>query len=303
MFGDGKFKILIVDDERANIIALSHILRPMYTVLAAKDGSVAIEVAQNNKPDLILLDIIMPNMSGFEVLAELKNSDLTINIPVIFITSLDGLQHEEKGLLLGAVDYITKPFYSSIVKLKVKAHLKIVEQMRTIERLGMIDTLTNIPNRRCYDHQLNVEWARAVRKEIPIGILMIDIDNFKIFNDTYGHTCGDEALKAVAEVISRTLKRPADFAARWGGEEFVVLLPDTDLHGVLNIAGQIRSNIENTVISLPDGRSSSITVSIGAYHEVPTINSSVEVFVAEADKALYSAKAAGKNIVMPCVNL
>ena len=136
MTGEKRFTILIVDDVRSNIIALSDILRPEYTVLAAKDGPSALEVAKSSHPDLILLDIIMPGLSGFEVLTELKNFDTTKNIPVIFITGQDDNQYEEKGLLLGAADYIIKPFHSSTVKLRVRTHLKIIEQARTIEQLG-----------------------------------------------------------------------------------------------------------------------------------------------------------------------
>lgn len=166
MVGDRNFTILIVDDERSNIVVLSHILRPSYVVLAAKDGPTAIDIAKSKNPDLILLDIVMPGMSGFEVLAELKKNNLTMNIPVIFITGIDNNESEEKGLSLGAVDYITKPFHNSIVKLRVKTHQKIIEQMHTIERLGMIDALTNIPNRRSFDNQLSVEWNRGNEKPV-----------------------------------------------------------------------------------------------------------------------------------------
>lgn len=295
--GEGKFKILIVDDERSNITALSHILRSTYIVLAAKDGPSAIEAAKKNSPDLILLDIIMPGMSGFEVLAELKDSDLTRNIPVIFITGLDSIEDEETGLLLGAVDYITKPFHNAIVKLRVETHLKIIEQMRIIERLGMIDSLTDIPNRRSFDHQLNVEWNRAVREETSLSFIMLDIDKFKNFNDNYGHAHGDKVLKTVAKVILQSMRRPADFAARWGGEEFSVLLPDTGLDGALEVAENIRNNIENVVIPCSDGRDTKITVSIGVNSESPATGGSIDDFCAKADTALYSAKEAGRNIV------
>lgn len=298
MIGEEKFTILVVDDEKNNIVALAHILMSMYTVLAAKDGLTAIELAETKSPDLILLDILMPGMSGFDALVKLKDSELTRDIPVIFITGLDSREDEETGLLLGAVDYITKPFHDSIVKLRVETHLKILTQMRTIERLGMIDTLTNIPNRRCYDNQLSVEWNRAVRNNAALSILMIDIDDFKQFNDAYGHMHGDKVLQAVASVIEKTLKRPADFVARWGGEEFSVLLPETDLEGVLFIAEQIRLNVENTSITHQSGLKSKITVSIGASHRFPSLTDSIDLFISLADYALYAAKAAGKNIVM-----
>jgi len=297
MTDSGKFTILIVDDERSNISVLSHILRPMYIVLAAKNGPDAISIAKKSSPDLILLDIVMPEMSGFEVLKELKNSDLTRDIPVIIITGLDNRESEEKGLLLGAVDYIAKPFHDSVVRLRVKTHLTILSQMRTIERMCMIDALTEIPNRRGFDNQLNAEWNRAIREKTTLGLLMIDIDKFKIFNDSYGHAHGDLVLKTAAEIISKTVKRPSDFAARWGGEEFSVLLPNTGLNGALEVAEQIRVNIENAVIQCSDGRNTQITVSIGVNSEFPDIGKEIDDFVSIADQALYLAKDDGRNLV------
>jgi len=297
MTDSGKFTILIVDDERSNISVLSHILRPMYIVLAAKNGPDAISIAKKSSPDLILLDIVMPEMSGFEVLKELKNYDLTRDIPVIIITGLDNRESEEKGLLLGAVDYIAKPFHDSVVRLRVKTHLTILSQMRTIERMCMIDALTEIPNRRGFDNQLNAEWNRAIREKTTLGLLMIDIDKFKIFNDSYGHAHGDLVLKTAAEIISKTVKRPSDFAARWGGEEFSVLLPNTGLNGALEVAEQIRVNIENAVIQCSDGRNTQITVSIGVNSEFPDIGKEIDDFVSIADQALYLAKDDGRNLV------
>lgn len=293
----GRFCILVVDDEVQNIDVLRQILCPMYNVKTAKKGYSAIEIAKKYVPDLILLDIIMPDISGFDVLINLKNSDITKNIPVIIITGLETNQGEEKGLLLGAVDYITKPFNNSIVKLRVRTHLKIIEQMRTIERLGMMDTLTGIPNRRSFEHQLNVEWGCAIRENKPVGILMIDIDKFKDFNDNYGHAHGDLVLKAVAGIIRQSLRHMEDFAARWGGEEFFVLLPNADFKEALEVAEQIRLNVERMDIFCMDGTNTKVTVSIGVNSEIPSINSMPDRFISKTDKALYSAKKAGRNIV------
>lgn len=298
MTDEEKFKILIVDDEKANINALSYILKSKYVVLAAKDGETAIEVAQNNQPDLILLDIIMPGMSGFETLLELKNCDLTRGIPVIFITGRDSVEDEAKGLALGAVDYMTKPFHPSIVEARVRTHLQIVQYIHAIERLCMVDALTNIPNRRYFDEHLSIEWDRAMREKKPLSVLMIDIDNFKIYNDTYGHSQGDTLLKNISQIFKQTLKRPADFVSRWGGEEFTVLLPDTDSEGAMEVAEHIRANVEHAVTACPDGRETRVTVSIGVNSEYHANGNSIHSFVAGADKALYSAKAAGKNKVM-----
>lgn len=297
LVGEEKFTVLIVDDERSNIAVLSNILRPAYVVLAAKDGPSAIKLAVESQPDLILMDILMPEMSGFEAITELKNCDSTRNIPVIFITGLDSRQEEAKGLALGAVDYITKPFHNMIVRLRVDTHRKIIEQMRTIERLGFIDALTGIPNRRSFDHQLSVEWERAVRLQSPLSVLMLDIDRFKNFNDRYGHAHGDVVLRTVGAIITRSLKRAADFAARWGGEEFAVLLPDADINGGLTVAEFIRKSLENAVILYTDGRETRITVSIGVHAETPTSDKKISETVVAADKALYLAKETGRNKV------
>lgn len=290
-----KFSVLIVDDEKSSIRVLHHILQPEYTVFTAKNGQTAIEMTKEYMPDLILLDIIMPDMTGYEVLVELKNSDITRKIPVIFITGLSSVEEEEKGFLMGAVDYIIKPFNNTIVKVRVRQHLQIVKQIRTIERLVMIDPLTDIPNRRSFNNQLDIEWKRAIREKKPISILMIDVDKFKLYNDRYGHMQGDVLLQTLAEIFKRTLKRSADFVARWGGEEFVVLLPNTDLNGALEIARQMLANVKDAVIPCPEGSDTKITVSIGVNSQTPGTDSTVDSFISKADKALYAAKEAGRD--------
>ena len=292
---DEKHSILVVDDERANIRALSHVLLPEYTVFMAKDGHTALEMAKNVLPDLILLDIIMPDMSGYDVITELKSYNLTMDIPVIFITGLGGVADEERGFLLGAVDYITKPFNNTIVRVRVRQHLQTLRQLRMIKRLGILDPLTDIPNRRGFDDRLEIEWNRAIRDSCPISLLMIDVDQFKKYNDTYGHPQGDVLLQAVAKVFRQSMARATDFIARWGGEEFAVLLPGTDLDGALKIAEQIRVNVENTKVPCADGSETRITVSIGVNTLTPTPGKSHDDFIYGADKALYSAKKSGRN--------
>ena len=306
-----KFKILIVDDSRFNLEVLSRILLaaaadsndpdyPQYTITTATSGPDALEkLASGEKPDLILLDIIMPGMSGFEVLSTIKESDDICDIPVIIISGLADENDEEKGLLLGAVDYITKPFKNSIVIARVKTHLKIVAQLRIIERLSIIDQLTNIPNRRYFDNHIDIEWKRAIREQASISALMIDIDHFKKFNDTYGHQQGDEVLKAVSATIKSVLKRPADTAARWGGEEFVVLLINTEIAGALIVAEQIRASIEALEVQNINDPAVplNVTISVGAVSIAPANDSLMEEFIGTADKALYAAKESGRNRV------
>jgi len=296
-----KGKILIVDDENSNIMALTHILSKEYKVFAAKSGEDAIYAAKRHQPDIILLDVLMPKMDGHIAISELRSAEETKNIPVIFITGLSSPEDEEKGLALGAADYISKPFSPAIVKLRINNQMKMLEQLRTIERMSLTDQLTQLPNRRSFDSRLNMEWRRALREKKSISILMIDIDYFKIYNDTYGHQQGDSALKTLAEVLRQALKRPGDFAARWGGEEFIVLLPDTDLNGGIEVALNIRKCVEEAIVPRFDTGepSAGITVSIGVNSE----GDNTDQFISRADTVLYSAKAKGRNRVCCFENL
>jgi diguanylate cyclase (GGDEF)-like protein len=278
-------------------MVLSHILQPEYTIYTAKDGASAIQKTEKFLPDLILLDILMPDMDGYEVLSVLQQSDKTKHIPVIFITGLNSLEDQKKGLKLGAVDYINKPFDDMIVKLRVELHIKLIIQLRTIEYLSITDQLTKIPNRRAFDNRLNEEWGRAVREEQPITVMMVDIDFFKHYNDKYGHQQGDTILRSVARIMKEMNKRSSDFAARWGGEEFVMLLPNTDTQAGLKIAGDLRKSVECAEVPLADGTVTRITISIGVNAQVPTRDSVLDEFVSRADKALYVAKEAGRNRV------
>jgi len=292
-----KNSVLIVDDERSNIIALTHILGQEYTVYVAKNGLDAIEVAKEYLPDVILLDILMPEMDGFEVFSLLRNEEETSAIPVIFVTGLGDAENEEKGLNLGAADYISKPYNSSVVRLRVTNQIKMVNQIRLIEHLSTTDQLTGLPNRRSFNNHMNKEWGRSVREKLPISILILDVDHFKMYNDTYGHQQGDVALKTVADTITKSLKRSYDFAARWGGEEFIVILPNTDLNGALEIAEKIRINNEEAIIAALNGKETKITVSIGVSTLLPALGGVSDDIILQADTALYEAKKNGRNRV------
>jgi len=292
-----KNAILIVDDEKMNLRVLVSILHPDYTVYTAKDGATAIEMAVEFMPDLILLDIVMPGMDGYEVLTVLKNNSKTKNIPIVFITGLGSHEAEEKGLALDAADYIVKPFSAAIVKLRVRNQIQIVNQIRTIERLSMVDKLTDIPNRRSFDQQLAAEWGRALRDNTPVSLLIADVDLFKGYNDTYGHIQGDQALKTVAKCLQGKLRRSSDLVARFGGEEFAVLLPNTDVEGAYEIAEQMRRDVEEAVILREDGSITKVTVSIGVHAQFLDKDITVSEFISKADKALYAAKKTGRNRV------
>ena len=297
MENNEQYRILIIDDEKTNRVALSAMLSPDYTVLIAKSGPEGLKRVAMEKPDIILLDIIMPEMDGFEVLKRLKESGDTKNIPVIIITCLNNETDEEKGLVLGAVDYIGKPFKDTIVKARVKNHIQIIHQIRAIERLGLIDGLTNIPNRRCFDDRLYIEWRRSLREQRPLTFMMLDMDNFKTYNDTYGHPQGDLLLRAAANIFVTTIQRATDFAARLGGEEFGVLLPDTDLYGAQRIAEKMRLAVETANVLTTEGSATTATVSIGIVSLIPSQDMTIEAFVALADSNLYIAKKKGRNQV------
>jgi len=293
-----EFTILITDDEKLNLDVLGSILSPYYNILISRNGTRALELVRQYTPDLILLDVVMPDMTGFEVITKLKESNETVNIPVIFITGLTDTDNEEKGFFLGAVDYITKPFNKAIVKARVNTHIKIIDQMRTIERLGLIDPLTRISNRRGFENRFNAEWGRAIREQTPVSFMLMDIDKFKSYNDTYGHQQGDVALKTFAEVSSNTINRSNDFIARWGGEEFVILLPNTNVDGSLEIAENVRRNIEESVVLTEDGVITKMTVSIGVNSVTPDTGTCSNDFISKADQALYKAKESGRNRVV-----
>ncbi|MDR3279201.1 MAG: diguanylate cyclase [Synergistaceae bacterium] len=296
MEAEQSHRVLIVDDERSNLAMLNKILSPEYTILIAKSGEDALGRAEEDNPDIILLDIVMAGMDGFETLARLKDSPVTSKIPVIIITGLSEESDEERGFFLGAVDYITKPFKNAIVQARVRTHMQIVHQMRMIERIGLIDPLTDIPNRRSFDNRADMEWRRCTREENPISFLMMDIDNFKTYNDTYGHPQGDVLLKSVAKILASEAKRPADMAARLGGEEFGLLLANTNLEKALTIAEKIRSKVEANQVPTADGKTmTSVTISIGAVSTVPRLGDSMLDFITRADGHLYTAKNTGRN--------
>jgi diguanylate cyclase (GGDEF)-like protein len=293
-----RYSVLIVDDQEATVAMLTDILKNDYNIYSASNGKDAISIAKKFLPNLILLDILMPDMDGYAVIAKLKKMDSTKEIPVIFITSLDGEHNEEKALVLGAADYITKPFGTEILKLRSQNQLKILEQINMIKRLSMHDQLTSLPNRHFFEEQVATEWRRALREKVPMSLMMIDIDHFKNYNDTHGHLQGDVALRVVAKAFSETLKRPGDFIARWGGEEFIVLLTNVDLQQAVFLAEKLRKKIESAEIPLLDNSGNTkLTVSIGVDSWKHSQTKSLDALIVSADNYLYTAKRNGRNQV------
>jgi diguanylate cyclase (GGDEF)-like protein len=290
-------KVLIVDDEKINLDVLVGLLKPYYRIVAAKSGEQAFKRLEIPPlPDLILMDIMMPGMDGYEVCRKLKENNATRDIPVIFITGKNDVQDEAKGFQAGAVDYITKPFSPLIALARVKTHIELKRRGDMLERLAGLDGLTGIPNRRNFDQFLAGEWKRSVRYSHTISLIIMDIDYFKRYNDFYGHTEGDECLKRVAKIISQTMIRSTDLSARYGGEEFACVLPETDYEGAITTANRIIKSIQN--LQIPHEQShiaDYVTVSIGVASMTPQINEKALDLIEMADKALYEAKGNGRN--------
>jgi len=284
--GTQKFKILAVDDEKTNLDVLIHILREQYLVYPAKTGEACLKKAIEIKPDLILLDIIMPDMNGFEVLQKLKADDMTEHIPVIFVSSLNNIEDEKRGLRLGAVDYIMKPYNSEIVKARVRTHLQLIQQSRTIDEIGMIDEVTGMPNRKSFDNQLVIEWGRAVREKNPVSLIMVELDEYALFKESRGRQYAEKLLTGVADVIKNRLKRVTDFKARYREATFAVILPNTPQKGALNVSKDIISGTQKLVLE-DDVK---IALSIGVSVMEPKSDDPVSYFVLQADRNLFNAK-------------
>lgn len=289
-------KVLIVDDSRLDVHVLADILKEEYEVITAHTGEEGLKRAKEELPVLILLDIIMPVMDGFEILKELKNTESTKEIPVIFLTALTDEKTEEKGLLMGAIDYIKKPFNANIVRARVRTHVKHHLYMRTIENQLSVDGLTGAFNRRAFENHKVQIWNHAKTHQVPLSIFVADIDYFKRVNDTYGHGEGDHVLKtAVAEML-KGLNDKETYLARYGGEEFVAILHNKTVSEAQIIAEEIRESIRK--LNIPNENSDVcpyLTISIGGSTIIPTDDSSVTKLLETADNMLYEAKAGGRN--------
>jgi len=292
-------RILIVDDMPANLRILGEALRADHAVSIATSGRQALAaITGDTPPDLVLLDVMMPDLDGFEVCRRIKAEPATRDIPVIFVTSLDEAVDEERGLSLGAVDYIAKPFSLPVVIARVRNHLELARKRRMLERLALVDGLTEVANRRGLDEVLDREWRRARREGASLAAIMCDIDHFKAYNDNYGHGAGDVCLRLVAQTLAQALVRPGDFLGRYGGEEFLALLPGTGLASAREVAERLRQAVYER--RLPHARSAAadrVTLSLGVAALVPAATDEPDVLLQAADQALYRAKQAGRNQV------
>jgi diguanylate cyclase (GGDEF)-like protein len=312
--------ILIIDDNTTVLnIAVEYLQESEFVAVVAQDGESGLRQSNSARPNLILLDVLMPGIDGFETCRRLKADRETKDIPVIFMTALSNTEDKVKGFEVGAVDYVTKPIQREELLARITTHLRIqalTQQLqkqnqqlqqqalelkqaketaeaayREIKRLANLDSLTQVANRRRFDEHLSQEWRRLAREKAPLSLILCDIDYFKPYNDYYGHQAGDATLKQVAQAIEGVIKRPADLVARYGGEEFAIILPNTGMAGAVKVAQLIQMEIKRLQIPHAHSQVSPfITLSLGITSQVPDPDLPPESVIAHADKALYAAK-------------
>jgi diguanylate cyclase (GGDEF)-like protein len=296
------YKILVVDDNPDNVDLLTQYLTGLgYEVVPAYDGEEALMIAARVKVDLVLLDVMMPKLSGFDVCRKLKATDETGFIPIVLVTVRDDTQSKLEGFAAGADDYITKPFDIEELSARVKSllHIKrLQDELREanvrLAEMSVTDGLTGMYNHRYFVEQLEVEINRSRRFRRPLAVIMLDIDHFKKVNDTFGHMFGDYVLRKVSEVFQRTV-RAGDVVARYGGEEFAILATETD--GAAALAERIRSAIETTDFHF-EGQQTKVRISAGVCQAVAGSVEDGGELLRQADEALYEAKQGGRNRVI-----
>lgn len=293
-------KILIIDDSIVQADSLRTILQDEYEISVAHTAEEGFRSAVSGQYSLILLDVIMPGMDGFTLLKALQEDMSTRRVPVILITSLTDVEHEVQGLIMGAVDYIAKPFHPLVVKARVNTHTKLYSYRKQIEKQALADELTGLSNRRHYDKQSLRKWNDAIRLQIPFSVCMFDIDRFKLYNDTYGHPAGDKVISSVAKTLSANFQRTTDFVARYGGEEFVAIISGGSAKSSYEHLRKIRRSIENIHIPHSPPEMPWVTVSIGGITVKPKTGDTYQTYLKIADTMLYDAKRFGRNRVIWC---
>lgn len=293
--------ILVVDDDPGAIQILGRVLDGVGHVRFAANGADALRLCHASAPDLILLDAEMPGMSGFEVCAKLRSELKFLDVPILFVTSHRDESFELAGFDAGASDFITKPVMPRLVLARVMAQLRVKRMADELRRNAALDPLTGLANRRRFDEAFEQEWLRARRQRSPIAIVLADVDHFKRYNDSYGHPAGDTCLRAIADALKAGALRPADLVARWGGEEFAVLLPDTPARGAEHVARRLLEAVD--ALALPHSASLTadrVTISAGiACYGAPDGEwlQAPSRLVELADRCLYAAKDAGRGRV------
>ena len=291
-------KILIIDDSFVQATQLRTILENDYDITIAQTAEDGLGYVNRQTFSLILLDVVMPGMDGFTLLKKLQEEIVTRSIPVILITSLADVENEERGLVLGAVDYITKPLNPLIVKARVNTHIKLYSYRRQVEEQSKTDQMTGIANRREHDRCSVIKWKEASRLQVPFSVCMFDIDNFKAYNDMFGHPAGDQVIAKVARTISSFMQRSTDFVARYGGEEFVAFVLGGTAKEVFEHLKLIRRAVENLHMRHDPSVANWVTVSVGGVTVFPDRTNSYDAYLKIADTMLYDAKRFGKNRVV-----
>ena len=294
--------VLVIDDQAVNIRTVHQCLAPDHEILMATSGEAGIDACRRQQPDLVLLDLVMPGLSGLEVALRLKEDPLTQAIPIIFVTASTDSDEESACWEAGAVDFVTKPFNPMTLRRRVQVHLALKRQAEMLQRMAYIDGLTEIPNRRYFNERFAAEVARARREGSALTLMLADVDFFKRYNDHYGHQAGDDCLRRVAAAFRRALQRPADFTARYGGEEFAVLAPGAGSAAAGRLADALRREVH--ALALPHAGSSAstiVSVSVGVVCVDAWQGQDLDGLLREADAQLYRAKAQGRD--RACVGL
>lgn len=297
--GEPTRAILIVDDAPDSLGAVRAGLAAQgYQTLVATSGEAALTLARRQRPDLILLDVVMPGMDGLETCRQLKGDAATSTIPVIFMSSRTEADDVVAGLERGAVDYVGKPLRMAEVCARVRTQLQLRRANEALEHAALEDALTGIANRRHFDSFMELEWQRAVRSGEPLSLVVLDVDHFKLYNDSLGHAAGDAALRQIGAVLQAQTPRPTDLAARYGGEEFTLLFAETPAASAAVLAENVRAGVEALGLMHPHAAGAGcITVSLGVATIVPSRQDDMTRFFNAADLAMYAAKKAGRNRV------
>jgi two-component system, cell cycle response regulator len=292
-------QILIIDDSPPiHVLAKALLAHESIQIHSATDAEYGLILAASMKPDLILLDVDMPGIDGFEACKRLKADPETAGVPVIFLTSLSSVHEKVKGLELGAVDYITKPFNKAELWARVRASLRNSYYFRLLAEKALIDPLTGLGNRAMFDQRLASEFALHVRFGNTISCILVDVDRFKNINDTYGHLFGDEVLKKISRIIEVTC-RLGDIACRFGGEEFAIIAPHAAVDSAALLAERIRARIVATPF-VHEGNPVSVTCSFGVAETLDTFDRTI---IDRADAALYRSKKEGRNRISTSLKL
>lgn len=288
--------VMIVDDVPANIRALVKALSADHEIVAATRGRDALKMVEQAQPSLILLDVEMPDIDGYEVCRQLRESPIAGEIPIIFVTSRHDEEDELRGLQAGAVDYITKPFREAIVRARVRSHLQLKRYRDLLRDRSYRDGLTGIPNRLKFDDFLQRQIDLSLRQQKPLALIMADVDCFKRFNDRFGHLAGDDCLRKLARAMSAAVREGVDMVARYGGEEFACVLPDADAAIARSVAERLGAEVRKLGIAHPDGAANGVvSLSLGLAMLNGVAGETAESLIARADRALYLAKETGRD--------